>query len=805
MPRVITLDALRGSLIAVSAAFLAGCGGGDAGSDSQATASAHTLAVSQTPAFEVATAAGSGCNRAPVGLTPLYPNPKNSKGQILLGGKPVPAEPQTECTRDVSTVQGQDVNRNFIRDDVERAIAFNYGARRSQTAYNAAMRYAFYLQTAQSTWAANLGRPVGSRIGTKVQEVLNNLHACWAVEGLMPASILSTERLTVIDALSNVRKWMGDTQGVPELGIPSRSDAYLAVDQDAQEYGKNKAFDLDTLVQGCRLALRDAPSLISQDGRTNILYINGIRTDFEAAIKGAVDLRNAIEGPPLPRVKRSTGVRVFFFHNPMNWGGAGDLAELSSTKVNEENYVGLYRRLIRPDALNPHQFVDQAREVLQYLNNESPRIINAVNYVDSYFLPGVAAGGRLVVVAHSQGNTIAQWFYLRAMSKSTEADFKRIRIVNVANVMRISPNGLDVTSAEDNVIFGQLPTLGKYPARSPGTAECPFSPFGCAFKTRKPTVTLSTAGFVNDGWVENYDPFDFRVWYNHYFSETYLGLGLPGFSLFRPTQELAANASLPINGQLSDGIQLFSDFQPLRNRVVDTIYTALDAVETTAPPGFRVLPGFQDDWLAGPGVSVEAAGDIVLSRSPGQRPYIVSRAAYPGTELKASWSGCLGVTRLSYQWAGLSFNGRDGLLSFHGSAPAMRFFTRWESPGVLWFEAFKGDFDATPNNDYNQLRVQLAVPGAVAGAGGICGDFVMGVHSSPIDGKRRGYAFFKPETGAVDYTFQQTEIEMPPGILRVDFGGYDAEVRIRNLVLDTSCSSASLGATSCYLNSPRDR
>lgn len=87
-----------------------------------------------------------GWARNPIGLTPLFKDDKTtSGGQHWIGNKIVPAQPQTECDRDVSRA-GQDANQNFVRDDVERAIAAKFGKFTNQVPYNVAMRYASFFR-----------------------------------------------------------------------------------------------------------------------------------------------------------------------------------------------------------------------------------------------------------------------------------------------------------------------------------------------------------------------------------------------------------------------------------------------------------------------------------------------------------------------------------------------------------------------------------------------------------------------------------------------------------------------------------
>lgn len=791
MGQVLNGGHIRSLCVLLVTSVVAGCGGGGPSSPDDARASA-------TPDMQILSAPSirAGCARNPTGLTPIFKDDQTtSGGQHLLGNKVVPAQPQTECDRDIS-LTGQDANNNFVRDDVERAIAAKYGRSANQVPYNAAMRYAFYLQTGWKT--LNSGNP----IGPAVQATLLNLWACWAVDGLVPTTASNLENIKIVEALRDVRNWMGDTKSVPELGFSGRSDAYLALEAAVDAYSKNRAFDVDTLYQGCRLARVALPVAVAQNGRTNVLYINGVLNDFKNALAGALALRGAIETPPQNRMKRASGVRVFFFHNPTDWWlGAGDADEIRQSKISEENYINEYRKNFRPDVLDPQKSAPQAKKMLAHLANESYRIQDAVKSVSDYFLPGLKAGGKLVVVAHSEGNVIAQWFHLRAMAELNGSQFSRMRVVNVANIMRTSPNGLDISSPRDYVLNSLLNGLGLLRPRV--TSECPTigAVFGnCPFAHRSATV-IGSLGIC---------PASIGI-ASHLFSEEYLGttnsasdLQNPA-CLYRPTQELAANASIAAPpGTPTDGVRIFTLFKPLRDLVIDTVYTALDAVEFDTPVGFKILPNGYTEWLASPDVSVSVTGEISIPpRSSQRRQQVLSRAAYPGTDIRMSWSGCLGITHLSYQWAGLNYNGRDGMLTGVGSQPVMGFLTRWESPGQLQFHVFGGDYDDAPLPSTNPVSTNI-IDGAAAG-NHICGDFILGVASSSNDGKRRGYASFRPAPPSAVPAFERVGIDIPPGVLRAEFNVYEAPTTIKGLTLESACATTTFGAASCFMNTPRDR
>lgn len=417
------------------------------------------------PAVAIAAGLPVGCCPNTDGLTPLCTSTANSLGIHVLGKKVVPAGPQTEAEREkfLHTLLGPDAApKNFIRDDVERAIAAVYGPLESQVAYNVAKRYAFYLQTRTYSWK------VGTRLDPAVQGTFRNFNSCALHLGVLDEKMSLSDQRQVAAAIANVRAWMGDTksnQAYPE----GRADYFAALDAEINDkrYSENRVFDLDEMARDCSRPLTDhnLPVPIAQAGRTNVLYIPGIRTDFSAAVSGALALRSALKTATIGGKSRfgspTSSVRMFVLHNPMDWLGAGDALELRSSKINEEGYIDQYRKNFRQDVLNPPYHVDPAKQLYAtYFENESERLKTAVRSINGYFTSGLKDGGKLVVVAHSQGNFIANWYHKYAMFNLDQDHFNNLRIVNVANVTRVSPNGLDVTSPDDNVIYELLATEG---------------------------------------------------------------------------------------------------------------------------------------------------------------------------------------------------------------------------------------------------------------------------------------------------------------------------------------------------------
>lgn len=65
----------------------------------------------------------------------------------------------------------------------------------------------------------------------------------------------------------------------------------------------------------------------------------------------------------------------------------------------------------------------------------------------------VKAAGAAIVVAHSQGNLLANLAYAQLASELGDSVRKTVRVVNVANTTRFSVSGLDITHANDGALF----------------------------------------------------------------------------------------------------------------------------------------------------------------------------------------------------------------------------------------------------------------------------------------------------------------------------------------------------------------
>ncbi|MDP2816022.1 MAG: DUF1566 domain-containing protein, partial [Rectinemataceae bacterium] len=104
--------------------------------------------------------------------------------------------------------------------------------------------------------------------------------------------------------------------------------------------------------------------------------------------------------------------------------------------------------------------------------------------------------GPSIVVAHSQGNLLANLAYAKLVSDGVDTS-KLIRIVNVANTSEFSVNNLNLTHSDDNALkaLTVLPSLGFNWTRT--TPNC-SNDGACDFELAAPTLGSPTESIPGD-------------------------------------------------------------------------------------------------------------------------------------------------------------------------------------------------------------------------------------------------------------------------------------------------------------------
>lgn len=203
-------------------------------------------------------------------------------------------------------------------------------------------------------------------------------------------------------------------------------------------------------------------------GEININFINGIqntRTDFAISVTEIDEV-----------LSNTSRFNVSGRYNPIGWyegeinNGLHDAAELSLLKVHEESYVDDYRSIVRPfNRINPMvnssaiaRITPYAELTRRFGNNSveeampADAMLGAKQALDSLYTEFLRnKNQKTIVVAHSEGNLLANLMYAKVLANASLSDDEKnnIRVVNVANTAWVSPNGLNYTHANDGALF----------------------------------------------------------------------------------------------------------------------------------------------------------------------------------------------------------------------------------------------------------------------------------------------------------------------------------------------------------------
>lgn len=256
-----------------------------------------------------------------------------------------------------------------------------------------------------------------------------------------------------------------------------------------------------------------------------------------------------------------------------------------------------------------------------------------------------------------------------------------------------------------------------------------------------------------------------------------------------------------------------STYEPLRKRVVEAVFTAMDAVEKIEPVGWCDIGGEYYASLGTPTCATSTAANIVVKGT--NRPSeLVSRSAYSGNNIKAKWYGCVGNTNLSGQWVAFSvasrtdliFNNRppDSQYFTAGLIPTVALYTQWQKPTTLYFSAIDGSVDDGDYANFGQTLLEAGKRPTLVGDSERCGNYELGLQAQP-DGSTKAFASFSPRlpNRFPPWSFEKF-LSKPVGVVRFHAGSYDTAVTFGNLTIDASCDSTNSNA-GCYLSIPRDR
>ena len=260
----------------------------------------------------------------------------------------------------------------------------------------------------------------------------------------------------------------------------------------------------------------------AQEAQINVVYINGIKNTLAIAesTRVAIEAKLALSEGYAGSSRRI--FRVEAVYNPTGWYGnpnirnselKQDLKELFLLKTSEEIYSDAMARILLPHDQPGEVAVTSAEVVRQHLVNmmpgptmtsleagSSPEMTEAEmagTQTAAFSLAAkVRSLGSAVVVAHSQGNLLANLAWANLAVQYGNRVGNVMRVVNVANTSKFSVNGLNLTHAGDNALFSTgllsfnpgleaLPTMQGWTRSTPHTNRCGSQ--ACGFVLAAPT------------------------------------------------------------------------------------------------------------------------------------------------------------------------------------------------------------------------------------------------------------------------------------------------------------------------------
>ena len=343
------------------------------------------------------------------------------------------------------------------------------------------------------------------------------------------------------------------------------------------------------LLRGLMLILAMAGSAIAQENDVNVVYINGIQNMLEDMQKTQQAIRIRLNESPNHTGNANKNFVVKHIFNPVGWYGdkflftselTQDLMELFLLKTAEENFAVHFKKIVSPfNAPTPidQDAKDAALNVTAWLNNMMPgnNSLETDNKITDDDMRGtktaamrladfVKVHGSVIVVAHSQGNLLANLAYAKLASEYGNDISKMVRVVNVANTSEFSVNGLNFTHAGDAAIFSAatnialpdksietLPSQGFNKTRT--TPKCPNNGV-CNFTVAPPTFNAQNN-------IDGQGTIDRTL--DHSIAETYL-----------------SDAIIETNGNTPD-ITFAPGKTTFIDRFEDFVYAAADSLSAT--------------------------------------------------------------------------------------------------------------------------------------------------------------------------------------------------------------------------------
>lgn len=224
----------------------------------------------------------------------------------------------------------------------------------------------------------------------------------------------------------------------------------------------------------------------AQTAHVQVVFVNGILNTFEDAQLSTSEAQKALNGLETRSGAQGRHFVVTSIYNPTGWDVSvlnpevsasntlHDLLELFMLKTAEECFRDDFLSISVPhNQSRPIDNIDAAVRVKRFVDNLIPsdatsgscggtvlRTSGVVTPADMEvtrrtvhaLTQKIQSFGSAIVVAHSQGNLLANLAYASLVAQYGNDVNSKIRIVNVANTSSLSANGLDLTHTGDSAI-----------------------------------------------------------------------------------------------------------------------------------------------------------------------------------------------------------------------------------------------------------------------------------------------------------------------------------------------------------------
>lgn len=358
----------------------------------------------------------------------------------VINGVQVPPAP--DPTVNQATLKGVDSNSNGIRDDIDRLLAIDFGT--------------------------------DSRLHLEVQNFYR-LQAL-AMQAPTPANVDAyVAALNCIGTSDRLAKQRQITDSVLDTG--ERRLAYATAFAGIRVSGQACVSSQSLAQERPKASARVGAQAASSADVHPVIYINGIQNTHEAARTTVEEISRVLLAS---RNHQETALQfsVELIWNPTGYNGQPslleleliqDLRELFLLKAGEESFAADFRRLLHPHDRSTSLDSTAAASVATFSFNMArpglapPGIsegdLSRTKLVISKLVEAVESHGRATVVAHSQGNLLANLAWARLVSRHGDNAARMMRLLNVANTSEFSVNGLNLTHAGDAALFSSATSI----------------------------------------------------------------------------------------------------------------------------------------------------------------------------------------------------------------------------------------------------------------------------------------------------------------------------------------------------------